>query len=306
MQKSTASITLLSMWLTVVIYFCFPHAKATGHFEDSEAKAEVNEDEPLENKVNAFSGDVVDAVARRARAAVVGAFVADAATMPLHWLYDTDEIVELLKKKSKMASPEFYQPPSSPFYKYKQGALSPYGDEALPLLRSVVKHGEVDPSALADDLFASFKTYKGRLNHASKGFMLNMEKGRRWPHCGVDDDQAHSLVKVAIVVARYAGKPEMLEKMEQAIRVHQDNELAVEMGLAAAQVLERIVLGSTIAEALEWATSNARGAGARSAIREAVTMRSQPTLDAVGMFGKSCHLPVGMAPMELPRVQHGG
>eukprot|EP00959_Pyramimonas_sp_CCMP1952_P363869 7619693-Pyramimonas_sp.AAC.1 len=54
-----------------------------------------------------------------------------------------------------------------------------------------------------------------------------MESGRNWPHCGVNDDQAHALVKVPSVVARYAGSPLLAEKMEQAIRVHQDGRTAV-------------------------------------------------------------------------------
>ena len=37
-------------------------------------------------------------IKRRAKAAIIGAFVADAATMPLHWIYDTEKIQNLLMK----------------------------------------------------------------------------------------------------------------------------------------------------------------------------------------------------------------
>lgn len=34
--------------------------------------------------------------------------------------------------------PAFHDPPSCPFYEYPLGHLSPYGDEVLPLLDSLV------------------------------------------------------------------------------------------------------------------------------------------------------------------------
>jgi hypothetical protein len=73
------------------------------------------------------------------QAALLGAFVADAATMPLHWIYSPADISNILQGKD----PEFYEKPSSPFYQYPVGELSPYGEEAFIVLKSVVEHGEV-------------------------------------------------------------------------------------------------------------------------------------------------------------------
>lgn len=42
------------------------------------------------------------------------------------------------KIQSTGTPPAFFNPPSCPFYEYEAGQLSPYGDEALPLLRSLV------------------------------------------------------------------------------------------------------------------------------------------------------------------------
>jgi len=43
-----------------------------------------------------------------------------------------------------------------------------------------------------------------------------------------------------VVVAAYAGTPLLQQKMEEAVRVHQDDATAVEFGVAAARVLERV------------------------------------------------------------------
>jgi hypothetical protein len=59
----------------------------------------------------------MSAVKSRAKAAILGGFVADAATMPLHWIYDVEKIKELVGDKN----PEFFSPPSCPFYTYELG-----------------------------------------------------------------------------------------------------------------------------------------------------------------------------------------
>ena len=70
---------------------------------------------------------------------MIGSFVADAATMSLHWIYSASKIKQLVAD----GQPEFFARPSSPFYTYELGDLSPYGEEAFLLLRSVVEHGRV-------------------------------------------------------------------------------------------------------------------------------------------------------------------
>lgn len=52
--------------------------------------------------------------AERSKNGIVGAFVADAATMPLHWIYDREKLKSILG--DKVSTPEFFNPPSCPFY----------------------------------------------------------------------------------------------------------------------------------------------------------------------------------------------
>jgi hypothetical protein len=61
-----------------------------------------------------------------------------------------------------------------------------------------------------------------------------------------------------IVVAAYAGTALLAQKMEEAVRCHQDDDAAVEFGVAAARILERVVLGDSVASALLWARSSRR------------------------------------------------
>lgn len=149
---------------------------------------------------------------------------------------------------------EFFEPPTNPFYKYDSGEQSPYGDEAVTLVASLAKEGKLVPEKFSEDSYAFFKAYKGRLNSLSKKFVELWEGGARWPSCGVKgDSQAHSLVRVPAVVARYYGKPEMEQMVIDAVRVHQDDQTAIDYAVAYAYILERVIMGATVAEALKWA-----------------------------------------------------
>jgi hypothetical protein len=136
-------------------------------------------------------------VADRAKAALLGALLADVATMPLHWHYDTAQIVRkltaqpdgplqamfgmLLPDRSPLdleaLAPEFFAKPENMFYTYAPGTLSPYGAEAAGLVRSVAKERALVPASYAADSAAEFKAYPGRLNSISKKFL------EQWVRC---------------------------------------------------------------------------------------------------------------------------
>eukprot|EP01044_Picomonas_judraskeda_P017349 COSAG03_NODE_3245_length_2125_cov_6.171273_2_plen_191_part_00 len=53
--------------------------------------------------------------ADRARAAIVGAFVADAASMPFHWVYSQSQIQRTVMSVGRDSTPEFYPTPQVRF-----------------------------------------------------------------------------------------------------------------------------------------------------------------------------------------------
>ena len=50
--------------------------------------------------------------------------------------------------------------------------------------------------------------------------------------------------QVPILLARYAGQPDSMQRVEEAIRTQQNNTDAVKYGLTAAKILERVLLVS--------------------------------------------------------------
>lgn len=155
--------------------------------------------------------------------------------------------------------------------------------------------GALVPERYAEDSYAFFKGYTGRLNGLSKSFIKNWEEGRRWPSCGVTgDDQAHSLVRVPLVVGRYFADGDMEQKVTDAVRVHQDSYGAIDFANAFGEVLRRVVLGASISEALKWGAFEKKPPlfdDQRVYVQLALGELGADPREVVSKYGISCSLP---------------
>jgi ADP-ribosylglycohydrolase len=236
----------------------------------------------LETKVHTLQQkNALLKIQSRALGAIMGAFVADVACQPLHWNYDIAALDDKLELANRRSKPEFYQGPTSinanPFYSIEVGRFTCYGDQAMVMLSNVATHGGLDTKAAAAELYDCFGPkgvdkygewpqkavskdelpVKHGWRHGSiKAFLANVEAGKTFPECGdTDDAQIDCIAKIAPIVARYAGKPELTQKVEEAVRLTQNNEKAVEHGIMAAKILEAVILGKTTREAIQEAVN---------------------------------------------------
>uniref|UniRef100_A0A3B4GKV2 Crystallin J1A-like n=1 Tax=Pundamilia nyererei TaxID=303518 RepID=A0A3B4GKV2_9CICH len=209
---------------------------------------------------------MASALANRAIGAIMGSAVADAA-QPLHWVYDLQKLKGILALNP---NPEFHPESANPFYRRETGKQSCYGDQAYVLLESLSECG-----LNIDDLkqrtlkvFGPGSEYDMPVNdpyrergprpqlpidgpwrHASlKSFLKNVDAGKE--ETCENDCQIDGIAKLAPIVAFYAGQPDMLEKVEQAIRVTQNNDECVAETLAAA-FLEHFILNGPDPKALD-------------------------------------------------------
>uniref|UniRef100_A0A669F9I5 Selenoprotein J n=1 Tax=Oreochromis niloticus TaxID=8128 RepID=A0A669F9I5_ORENI len=202
-------------------------------------------------------------VADRATGAIIGAAVADAAAQPMHWIYDLDKLKAVLRDLEPC--PEFRPQSANPFYRRTTGEQTCYGDQAYVLLESLSRCGGVNVEDLTKrfhEFFGPGTVYDLPLNdpYRKKGgpkailpingpwrnaslkvFIRNVDAGKEETGCDVDC-QIDGVTKIAPVVAMYAGRPEMLEKVEKAIRVTQNNDMCVAVTLAAARFLEHFIV----------------------------------------------------------------
>ena len=205
----------------------------------------------------------------RAHLAAIGALVADASSMPLHWIYDVPKM-QLLLKNGNLSSP-FFPELSCPYYKAKAvGDQSPYGYELFPLASALAQCKEssqnFDPEVAVQHLVTFFTSDERKesvyRNQSVRMTLENYEKGKRGIECGHDKDhQANCFAKASILVAKYGSEsPEQLAAVaEKVIRCQQNNDDAVKYGVAGALILQRVCHGSSIVEALKWGSSKAQG-----------------------------------------------
>lgn len=206
---------------------------------------------------------MAQSVAERAIGAVIGAAVADAAAQPMHWIYSPDKLKEVLTDLEPC--PEFRPESANPFYRRATGEQTCYGDQAYVLLESLSKCGDVDVADLTKRIYKFFgpgtvydlplnDPYRQKggpkvvlpidgpwRNGSLKAFFRNVDAGKEETGSDVDC-QMDGVTKLAPVVAMFAGRPDMLEKVESVIRVTQNDDLCVAVTLSAARILEHFIL----------------------------------------------------------------
>ena len=119
----------------------------------------------------------------RKRAAVLGALVADAASLGFHWLYDQDRIRELAPEDPcfRVPDPADYSGVSGYFaHETKQvGELSQYGEQARVLLECLGETGGQFKQSVYQSRFQQFfgygGGYVGYIDHATRETLNRME-----------------------------------------------------------------------------------------------------------------------------------
>ena len=227
--------------------------------------------------------------------------------MPLHWIYDTNEIAKLVGS----GVPEFYKTPSCPYYTYQPGWSTPYGQQELFELQAVVGAGGLDPKAIEAGYYSAYRAGgsapKAYYQDAStKEFVSNVAAGQHWPTCGGNDNQADAIVHMMLAVALHAGNTTaVLAAAETVIRVTQNTDDAVAFGLAAARILENILAYNmtgvqAVTAAAEELVNPSRdspfgedaalAAGLQKVLREL----GKPNFDVVQQLGQSCDYPFNL------------
>ncbi|PWA25037.1 hypothetical protein CCH79_00016017 [Gambusia affinis] len=200
---------------------------------------------------------MASSVADRAIGAIIGAAVADAAAQPMHWIYNPDRLNEVLSDLEPR--PEFRPLSANPFYRRTTGEQTCYGDQAYVLLESLSQCGDVDVKDLTKRFYEFFGP--GTVYDLPVNDPYRKEGGPKailpidgpWRNASLKAflKNIDGVTKLAPVVAMFAGRPKMLEKVESAVRVTQNNDMCVAVTLAAARFLERFVLKGPDPDALD-------------------------------------------------------
>ncbi|MFC1824235.1 ADP-ribosylglycohydrolase family protein [Thermodesulfobacteriota bacterium] len=307
----------------------------------------------------------------RKRGAILGAIVADAASMGLHWIYDVERI-----RKAGGVEPEFKDPDPANYEgvqgyfahgQKRSGDLSNYGEQLLVMLRTLSQNkgfyngrkyqknfrdhfgpggpyqGYIDAPTrdtlknleaieaeaiekaamveigtddelkgmLVRKILPNVKIYEGeelrkRVDTAiritidddeivKKGFsiMESLEDGLKG-YCGADDQQLPAISKLPPLIACHAGTGKLEDVIEDAVRVTNNNDLAVPFAFAAGKIIENAILGESVAGAIQSALQIESDEVSRQLIK-GIQAAKKDSIEVIGEFGRDCGLRQGMA-----------
>ena len=127
------------------------------------------------------------------KAMVLGSFAADALSLGVHWIYNTNVI------DKKWGRVEEYIKPERPTYHPTKdlGELTHYGDQTLVLLESLAGSPGFDLNRFADHWQELFKGYKGYFDGATKATIENLATGKGPTDAGSDSDDLAGAARIA-------------------------------------------------------------------------------------------------------------
>lgn len=241
-------------------------------------------------------------------AAILGALVADAAALGLHWLYDPARI-----KGIEAARGLVFLPPDAANYAGAKGYFahagktageaSGYGEVGLLMLKHLAQHGGFQRVAYQTEYRAHFGpggAYVGYIDAPTRftlRTLLPLEPEAFPAASGADDDQLPALAAlpalVALVATHCGSLEALLQGVEEVVRVTNHNDLAVTAAHCAAAALFAVLHGAPMAEALAGAIPLA-GDTLGPLLEEALTEPARASDAVAERFGRACHVTQGL------------
>ncbi|KAJ0406515.1 hypothetical protein P43SY_001446 [Pythium insidiosum] len=240
---------------------------------------------------------------RRALAALIGAFVADAASTSLNGVSHPEKTIPNLLRAD--FDPAFCGASDSGafgfFARNTNSMESSTGFEARVILQAVASRGHINGAQLAKDAYWGFKTNKRMLSSTSRSFIKRIQGGKNWPHCAVKCRSIDVLSMIPVIVALYAGTESLFTKVDEVVKVFYAGHRVRDAALVAAFVLEQIILGASVLQAMRMSIRTERlTVKQRKVIFKAFTKSELPSYEAIQKFGNKGSLPGGFCAVLQP------
>ncbi len=240
----------------------------------------------------------------RQKDSALGVLVADAAALGLHWLYDLERMHEVVA----IGDPTFFTP-NADHYEGKVGYFahdgkqageqSHYGESYLLNLDHLSKQGVFDTRVFQQDFISVFGaggTFNGYIDSPTKTILRHLqeidfssEEDLNAEPSGADDHQIPALTPVAALCA-YRSVDELTDtEIINAIRVTNNNDLAVNCGLYFSKVLQETLSGKSIADSFAVAAAHLPDE-IKDNMSDALNMPATDLDSAATLFGQVCGL----------------
>lgn len=244
-------------------------------------------------------------------ALLLGALVADAASLGVHWIYDPERIADIAARQGGHSS--FTPVDAANFENTKayfahglrrSGMLTQYGEVlrlAIQLMNA--NDGAFEVASYRAAFAAHFGPggpYQGYIDRPTRAALDNIAAEKSLS--GIDDDQCPAVARLPAVFARYHGKETLNEMIVKAMEVTNVNDVAAAYNSVFADVLSRVAQKDPIRDALE-AAADAADDSIKSELMDALSTSDANSTDYAGLVGRACHLPTA-GPVMFHILKH--
>jgi hypothetical protein len=238
-------------------------------------------------------------------AAILGALVADSAALGLHWLYDPVRIAEIEAVRGLV----FLQPEPADYAGAKGyfahggkafGESTCYGEVCLLMLKHLARHGTFSRNEYQVEYRlhfgpgGEFVGYVDSPTRLTLRTLLSLEPAEFPAASGADDDQHPALAALPPLVAAHSGTLEdLMRRVEEAVRVTNNNEMAIAAARCSSAALLKLLHGTPVSQALADALPFA-GPVLQPLLEQALAIPTLDSIAATERFGRACHVTEGL------------
>ncbi|CAM3569688.1 ADP-ribosylglycohydrolase family protein [Parendozoicomonas haliclonae] len=234
----------------------------------------------------------------RALHCVLGAYVADAAALGFHWLYDQSLIARYGGDHPEFHLPNREEYGDKGYFAHEGkaiGDLSHYGAQLTAMLDSLQSSGDYQEERYIQAYRHWFDfggMWQGYIDHPTRGTLLNIyqREAQEQPlsGCGADDTQNPALSNLPALIAYCGHQDDISQAVESAVRVTNNNDQAVLYAQAAALMLQSALRGGSPYVCV-MAARNA-GAFIDAQIDKAESLSEKTSREVAAEVGMACQL----------------
>ena len=225
-----------------------------------------------------------------------GSYSADALSLGVHWIYDSNELAQKHGRVNKYKAPG-----ADSYHPHKQaGDQGHVGDQSLCLLKFLVREKNWCPSGFMDDWLGMWPEYDDYIDGATKSTLANVQNRSDKTQGGSDSVEIAGPARIAPLVCHLASSTEeevVRASVEQTMLTHRSPE-AEESAAFLAKAGYRLIHGANLLDTLDetapvWA------------LKKANSVLSENTVDAIGKLGPACSISSALPSVLYLALKYG-
>ena len=210
-----------------------------------------------------------------------GSFCADALSLGVHWIYDTNELVQ---KHGRIT--QYKAPGADSYHPHKQaGDQGHVGDQALCLLKFLSREKTWNATTFMNEWLAMWPEYNDYVDGATKTTLANLQNQSDNTQGGSDSVEIAGPARIAplIVFLSNSSENEVIKAaVEQTMLTHRSKE-AEESATFLAKAGYRLIHGADLLETLN-------DTAPKWALEKAKSVFSENTVNAIANLGPACSI----------------